>query len=79
MGAGTEKLVVPEVPLTAVITEAQWAEIMPLDVVGQRLGKRNNAQEAKEYVALLVECGYDTLAVLRTAVARELHGELGIP
>ena len=77
MDSGTGNTVVPEVPLTAVITDAQWAEIM--DVVGTRLGKRNNAQDAKEYVALLVECGYDTVDVLRTAVARELRGELGIP
>ena len=45
-------MVIPEVPLTAVITAEKWAEIM--DVVGQRLANCYDEQEAKEYVALIV-------------------------
>ena len=68
---------IPEVPLTAVITAEEWAAIM--DVVSSRLGGRHGAQEAKEYVALIVECGYGTIDALRSVVPRELRTELGIP
>ena len=77
MDTGTGKKAIPKVPLTAVITAEEWAEIM--DVVSSRLGGRHGAQEAKECVALIVECGYGTIDVLKSMVARELRTELGIP
>ena len=77
MDFGTEVNEIPEVPPTAVITAKQWAAIT--GVVAKRLGKQEDKREAKQYVAVLKECGYDTIETLRTAVARELRTELGIP
>ena len=77
MDFGTEMHEIPEILPTAVISAKQWADIT--GVVAQRLGKQEDKREAKRYVAVLKECGYDTIETLRTAVARELRQELGIP
>ena len=77
MDFGTETMDVLNVPPTAVITAEQWAAIM--DAVDVEFGELADKQAAKQYAALLVECGYDRVVNLQTAVARELKEELGIP
>ena len=64
---GTDTHGIPEVPSTAVITASQWAEITA--AVAERLGKLEDKREVKRRVAMLVECGYDTIETLRTVVA----------
>ena len=50
-----------------------------MDAGEKELGELANKQATKQFVDLLVECGYDTVERLQTAVARELRLELGIP
>ena len=57
----------------------QWVEIICMDAVDKEFGELADKQEVKQYVAMLMQCGYGTLAALQTAMARELKEELGIP
>ena len=62
---------------TVVISEERWFDIM--DIVARELGSQGDKHEFKQWIALLMEAGYDTIDHLQTAVARELRNELGIP
>ena len=73
-----EMISVPYMSPTVVISEERWFDIMP-DIVARELGSQGDKQEFKQWVALLMEAGYDTIDHLLTAVARELRNELGIP
>ena len=72
-----ETMSVPYMSPTVVISEQRWFEIM--DIVARELGSQGDKHEFEQWIALLVEAGYDTIDHLQTAVARELRNELGIP
>ena len=72
-----EKIYVPYMSPTVVISDSRWFEIM--DIVANQLYSQGDKEEFKQWIALLKEAGYDTIDHLQTAVARELRNELGIP
>ena len=77
MDLGMDTMHVPYMSPTVVISEQRWFEIM--DIVARELDSQGDKQEFKQWIALLMEAGYDTIDHLQTAVARELRNELGIP
>ena len=57
MDLGMEMISVPYMSPTVVISEERWFDIM--DIVARELGSQGDKQEFKQWIALLMEAGYD--------------------